>query len=507
MPLLKPLKILTLLLVCQLAHAAPEQILHSLPKAVLSSLEKNQISPQAMGVSVMEILKTGSGKSEARAVLDWNASKPMNPASTMKLLTTLTSLEVLGPGYRWRTNLYTDGLIRQGVLKGNLYLQGSGDPKLIPEELAKMMQALQNLGIQKIDGNLVFDRSAYAKEVMEQQSIDGEESRAYNVSPDPLLYSFRTLSFTLSKSRTADFIDVSYTPTLSQLTINNQLRLVNQSCDNWKKGIAFDLIGNNKQNIGEKILTANFNGYFPAACTNAAYNVVAIDANTFLTKGFSAAWEQSGGAWAQAPDGQDGTVPVSARPLLQFEGIKLADDVQDINKFSNNVMARQVLLTLALEKVGKPASVENGDLVIRSWLKKMNLQFPELVIENGAGLSRNEAITPEHMNQLLVLARSLPTGDIFYNSLPIAGVDGTMRNRLLVQLRKFLHLQKKPEARIKTGSLSDVRSISGYVVSKSGKIYAVTSFINDTNANRGIEAQDQLLSWLLEDGPEPKQAR
>ena len=170
-------------------------------------------------------------------------------------------------------------------------------------------------------------------------------------------------------------------------------------------------------------------------------------------------------------------------------------------------MARQVLLTLALEKMGKPASVENGDVVIRSWLKKMGLQFPELVIENGAGLSRNEAISPEHMNQLLVLARNLTTGDILYNSLPIAGVDGTMKNRLLGQVRKFLHLLKKPEARFKTGSLSDVRSISGYVISKSGRMYAVTSFINHPNANRGIEAQDQLLSWLLEDGPEPKQAR
>ena len=507
MSLLTLLRMLALCFMCQLVQAASDSRSYQLPNAILSSLEKNQISPDAMGVSVVEILQSGTGKPEAKIVLDWNASKPMNPASTMKLLTTLTSLEVLGPDYRWRTNVFTDGVIHQGVLKGNVYLQGRGDPKLIPEELAKMMQALQNLGIQKIDGNLIFDRSAYAKSVMEQSSIDGEESRAYNVSPDPLLYSFRTLSFNLSKSHTADFIDIAYTPALSQFTINNQLRVVNQYCDNWKKEISFDLSNNHQENIGDTALLASFSGNFPSGCNNAGYNIVAIDANTFLTKGFSAAWELAGGKWARAPNGQDGIVPLTARPLLQFEGIKLADDVQDINKFSNNVMARQVLLTLALEKMGKPASVENGDIVIRSWLKKMSLQFPELVIENGAGLSRNEAISPEHMNQLLVLARNLPTGDILYNSLPIAGVDGTMKNRLLGQLRKFLHLQKKPEARIKTGSLSDVRSISGYVISKSGRMYAVTSFINHPNANRGIEAQDQLLSWLLEDGPEPKQAR
>jgi D-alanyl-D-alanine carboxypeptidase/D-alanyl-D-alanine-endopeptidase (penicillin-binding protein 4) len=165
------------------------------------------------------------------------------------------------------------------------------------------------------------------------------------------------------------------------------------------------------------------------------------------------------------------------------------------------------MLTLALEKMGKPATTENGELVIQGWLKKMGLQFPELVIENGSGLSRNEAISAQHMNELLVTARKLAVAETFYNSLPLAGVDGTMRNRLMTQLRKFLHLKKKPEARIKTGSLSDVRAISGYVISKSGKMYAVTSFINHPNAWKGLEAHDQLLTWLLEDGPEPKQAR
>jgi D-alanyl-D-alanine carboxypeptidase/D-alanyl-D-alanine-endopeptidase (penicillin-binding protein 4) len=137
----------------------------------------------------------------------------------------------------------------------------------------------------------------------------------------------------------------------------------------------------------------------------------------------------------------------------------------------------------------------------------MGLEFPGLVIENGSGLSRNEAISAEQMNQLLVTARNLPASEIFYNSLPLAGSDGTMRNRLMTQLRKFLHLKKKPEVRIKTGSLADVRAISGYVLSKSGKLYAVSSFINHPNAWKGLEAHDQLLTWLLEDGPEPKQAR
>ena len=478
----------------------------SIPKVVVSSLERNQIPLDTVSISVVEIEPGSPGKHVAKKVLDWRGIEPMNPASTMKLLTTLTGLDILGPQYRWRTNIFTDGVIRQGTLKGNMYLQGTGDPKLVPEELAKMMKELQGLGIQKIDGNLFFDRSAYAPSAMEHNTIDGESLRAYNVPPDPLLYAFRTLSFQLSRSRTADFIDISYTPALSQLKISSQMQLVDRSCDNWKSNIRFNLDPEGITNTDQP-LTAEFSGAFPNSCKGVNFNVVALDANTFLTQGFAAAWELAGGTWVRPPVGKNGNVPLAARLLLQFEGIALADDVLDINKYSNNVMARQLLLTLALEKMGKPATTANGELVIQSWLKQNSLDFQGLVIENGSGLSRNEAISASQMNQLLLTARNLPVGDIFYNSLPIAGTDGTMRNRLMSQLRKFLHLKKKPEARIKTGSLANVRAISGYVLSKSGKMYAVTSFINHPNAWRGLEAHDQLLSWLLEDGPDPKHAR
>jgi len=486
--------------------SANDQSTLPIPTSVSGSLERNQIPLDTFSAAVLEIEPGQAGKHAAKKVLDWRGKEPMNPASTMKLLTTLSSLDILGPQYRWRTNVYTDGVIRQGTLKGNLYLQGTGDPKLVPEELAKMMKDLQGLGIQKIDGNLFFDRSAYAPSVMEHNTIDGESLRAYNAPPDPLLYAFRTLSFQLGKSRTADFIDISYSPALSQLKISNQMQLVDRPCDNWKSNIRFNLEPEGVSNTDQP-LTAQFSGAFPSSCKGVNFNVVALDANTFLTQGFAAAWELAGGTWTQPPVGKNATVPLAARLLLQFEGIRLADDVLDINKYSNNVMARQLLLTLALEKMGKPATTANGEMVIQSWLKQNGLEFQGLVIENGSGLSRNEAISAGQMNQLLLTARNLPVGDIFYNSLPIAGTDGTMRNRLMSQLRKFLHLKKKPEARIKTGSLADVRAISGYVLSKSGKMYAVTSFINHPNAWRGLEAHDQLLSWLLEDGPEPKHAR
>lgn len=489
------------------ASSAQAKVVQTIPQSVEISLEKNGIPKDAVSISVIEIQSGPSGKPIGKAVSDWRGNTPMNPASTMKLVTTLVGLDILGPQYRWRTSLYTNGKIERGVLKGNLYLQGTGDPKLIPEEMVKLMDSLQKLGIQKIDGDLIFDRSAYAPEVMEQSTIDGEYQRAYNVAPDPLLYAFRTLSFVLSNNRKKEVAEISYTPALLNFQINNQLKTQKGGCHSWRQDIRFDITPELDSDNPNQELAANFSGVFPNTCKETKYNIVALDANSFLTRGFAAAWELAGGKWEKAPNGTSGTVPSNAKLLLHFEGIDLENDVQDINKFSNNVMARQILLTLALEKKGKPATIENGVVVIREQLSKLGLNFPELVIENGSGLSRSEAISALHLNELLVTAQQLPIAETFYNSFPIAGVDGTMKHRLITHLRQFLHLKIKPEVRMKTGSLNDVRSIAGYVVSKSGKMYAVSSFINHPNAKRGLEAHDQLLLWVLEDSPDPRQAR
>ena len=187
-------------------------------------------------------------------------------------------------------------------------------------------------------------------------------------------------------------------------------------------------------------------------------------------------------------------------------------------------MARQVLLTLAIEKNGAPGNTNNGNMVVKSWLKKYQLDMPELVIENGSGLSRIERISSKHLNQVLLLGLNSSTRDYFTESLPIAGVDGTMKHRLMDTLRKYIPKKreaqafeknvsqfpkpiKKYGAYIKTGSLADVRSISGYVVSKSGQVYAISSFINHQNARSGRGIHDALMTWLLDDGPQQLHAR
>ena len=496
------------------AAQSSERGSHRIPQSVEQAIKRSGISKDSISISVTEIPVSTNPKSQSRTILTWRDEVSMNPASTIKLLTTLVALDILGPKYRWRTDLFTDGVIKNGTLKGNIYFLGHGDPKLIPEELSKLTNKLRELGIQHIDGNLIYDRSAYAPQVMDDQTIDGESLRSYNVAPDPLLYSFRTLSFKIDPNKNRDALNITYTPRLARLSIQNNISINSNQCDANNRDISLELTpdpnlvsGNQIKNQSAIQWVATFKGEYSKNCKGMGYNVVKFDPNTFFTLGFTAAWEDAGGSWVKSPRGQSGTVPVYARPLLSFEGLNLTEASQDINKFSNNVMARQVFLTLALEKIGKPADIAGGEKIVQAWLAQQGLSFPELVIENGSGLSRNEAISARNLNMLLITAQRLPISDVFIDSLPLAGAEGTVRHRLGKELRKFLHLKKRPEVRIKTGALNYVRNISGYVFSKSGRIYAVTSFINDPKANRGQEIHDQLLAWLLEDGPDPKEAR
>lgn len=481
-----------------------------IPASVRKVLKNAQVPESALGFSIQRLSKK---RDDGFNQLNWQGNLAMNPASTMKLVTTLGALETLGPNYRWQTNVFTTGVINQGMLQGKVYWQGSGDPKLVPEELSKIMGALKAQGIQAIDGELVFDRSAFAPETKFSAPGDGESQRSYNVAPDPLLFAFQTLSFTISNPSGEP--EVSYTPHLAHLKVDNKLQSAKIACSDWTKHAKASV-----QQINETNWRANFVGKFGSGCPDTVWNIVAIAPNDFLAQGIMAAWEEAGGEWKQEPKLSEGKVPSNAKLLVSHQGIVLADAIKDINKFSNNVMARQVFLTLALEKAGKPASTKVAELVVKDWLKGIGINAPELVMENGSGLSNIERISAKNLSALLSYAVKSRNHETFINSLPIAGVDGTMKRRLIDKLKNLFakdaeaakpeafmpdtslpELLQKPGAFIKTGTLASVRAISGYVVSKSGQVYAVTSFINHANAGKGGHAiHDSLLSWLLEDG-------
>jgi len=171
------------------------------------------------------------------------------------------------------------------------------------------------------------------------------------------------------------------------------------------------------------------------------------------------------------------------------ESPALAQVVRDMNKFSNNVMARQLFLTLGAEGAGEPATPEKADRVIREWLAGKGLSVPELILENGSGLSRSERISARNLGLLLLSSFRSPVMPELIASLPLAAVDGTMKKRLS-------DADVAGQAHIKTGSLTGVRSIAGYVLDAQGRRLVVVSMVNHPNAGNAQAAQDALLAWI-----------
>lgn len=422
----------------------------------------------------------------AAPLLAVNPNVPRNPASTMKLVTTIAALDTLGPDYRWRTQAFTDGVSDGRTLNGNLYFKGTGDPKLVPEEMEKLVAELHNAGVTNINGDLVLDRSAYSSDIGAVGAIDGDDDRPYNVAPDPLLYSFKAMSFSFAGNQNGT-VDVNVLPPLANLQIANDMSFTPAgNCGDWLTRIHPTL-----NTTPDGTYVAHFSGTYPASCEDKGWNVAAPDRDRFFLGGFRALWQASGGQFNG--NVRTGVVPPGARLLVTHRGQTLAEVVHDMNKFSNNVMARQLFLTLGLaaDNNRTPASLARSRDVLNRWLDKNDLAMPGLVVENGSGLSRIERISAAELARLLQHGINSPTGQVLVESMPTVGVDGTMRNRLM-------NRDVAGNAHIKTGTLDDVSAVAGYVGTRSGDIYVVVSLVNDPRAGNARGFHDALISWVYE---------
>ncbi|MEA3111791.1 MAG: hypothetical protein QOG58_1590, partial [Caballeronia sp.] len=320
--------------------AVPKVPAGPLPATVMAALARAHVPLSSVSVVVERI---GSGGVPLVAI---NANEPMMPASTMKLVTTYSGLSLLGPDYRWKTTAYADGEVdANGVLHGNLYIQGTGDPKLVPEELIDLVDQIRRNGITGIDGALVLDKRYFDTSTRNLPAFDADESAPYNVGPDPLLYAFKSLSFTLTPNSDGQ-VSIDVLPQLAQLQIDNELRVTRGACAGSLPAASPSVA----QTTGG-FVQASFIGDYPLRCGPRTINVAALDHSTFFAGGFLALWKQAGGTFNGTT--REGPTPASARLVGTHRSPVLSDIVRDINKFSNNVMARNLFLTIGAA-MGKP---------------------------------------------------------------------------------------------------------------------------------------------------------
>lgn len=442
-----------------------------LPGEVYSALDRAKVPADAVVVLVQEV---GSQRSR----LAWRTDAAVNPASLTKLLTTHAALELLGPAWTWSTPVWLDGPVRDGVLEGNLVIKGSGDPKLVPERLWLMLRRVQQLGVREIRGDIVLDRSAFVVPEQSPGDFDGEALRPYNVRADALLLAYRSvlIGFTPDAARGVAWVSVD--PPLAGVAVEPSVPLSPAPCTDWRGELKADFADPARLRMA---------GSFPAACGERTWPIAYAEPRRYDERMLAGLWREMGGKFNGSV--RDGAAPATP-PTFSSVSPALSEVVREINKFSNNVMAQQLFLTLGWWRSGTGTPEASRDVVKRWLAERIGRQAEGAVIDNGSGLSRETRLSAQQIGRLLQVAWASPVMPELVASLPVSGTDGTMIR------------SKAPPGRahLKTGSLRDVAGVAGYVLASSGRRYVLVAIVNHPNANAARPAIDALVQWVVQDG-------
>jgi D-alanyl-D-alanine carboxypeptidase/D-alanyl-D-alanine-endopeptidase (penicillin-binding protein 4) len=437
------------------------------------------------GIPLNHVAIVVQDTTKLRPLFAYDPDRPRNPASVMKLVTTFAALELLGPDYRWKTEAYLGGPLVGGELRGDLILKGYGDPKITVEQWQSFIEALRARGLEAIGGDLALDRSYFALPPHDPAAFDGEPRKPYNVGPDALLVNFKSLKLTLAPDAAATGVEVRAEPPLDAVAIGPPPPLAAGICGDWHAQSAPSI-----DDRGDRA-TIVFAGTYPASCGERDWWIATLDHRHYVLTMFATYFRAAGGRFSGGV--AERRVPPGATPFAVLESPPLAEIVRDVNKLSNNVMARQIFLTLATTASAPPATPAKAADAVRRWLAKRKLRMPGLVLENGSGLSRRERNTAGGLNRLLVAADASAVRDEFESSLAVAAVDGTVE-------RRFQGDDVAGQALLKTGSLEGVRALAGYVIDARQHRFSVVAIVNDRNAARAAPALDFLVQWVYRNG-------
>jgi len=450
-------------------------ISRQLPPEVLQALQRVGVPAEALSAVLIEA-DTG------HTVLAARQRAAQNPASLMKLLTTAAALDRLGPAFSWATPVWLNGYVRDGVLEGSLHIKGSGDPKLVQERVWLLLRRVQQLGVREIRGDIVLDNSAFAVPDIAAGDFDGEPLRPYNVRPGALLLNYRTVIYTFVPDATDGVARVLVEPPLAGAQTERSLPLVTGPCDDWRSALQANFTDPGRP---------RFAGRYAASCGELNWPIADPQPASYDARLLEGLWRGMGGLLTGRV--REGPAPSDSKPAFEQRSPPLAELVRDINKFSNNVMAQQLFLTLALQATpGQAATPESARETLRQWLaERTGEPATDIVIDNGSGLSRDNRVSTWLLARVLLRAWDSPVMSELMSSLPISGVDGTLRRSRTGVGR----------AHLKTGSLRDANGLAGYVLSNSGRRYVLVAIVNHANAGAARPALEALVQWTMRDLP------
>lgn len=421
-----------------------------------------------------------------------NEDQPLALASTAKVVTALAALDLLGADYHWTTQAQLRGEIVDGKLAGDLVIVGGGDATLRTDTLRRWFAQLREQGLREIAGDIVLDRLAFALSPEDMaRTPQPDPERPHHVWPDAFVLDEGLLSVevqTPAKGRTT----VRLQPALADVQVVSALAR-SASCEARAE---FAPAGA----AAPRILTVTATAL--PECGVQRIGFAPLSHAEFTERAVAALWAEAGGALkgrvvertaapaiASAADDSAEAEP----PFAKLASPALPQLVRDMNKTSNNMLARHLLLSLAPDFPHRPARLSAARERVQAWLRAQGLRDEDLELDSGSGLSRLDRGKPRALVQLLAQAWNGRAKQAFVDSLPVAGVDGTLANRLQGG-------EAEGRAWLKTGTLLDARALAGYVKARSGKVYAVAVILNHPEAARGLPALDALIEWIAREG-------
>jgi D-alanyl-D-alanine carboxypeptidase/D-alanyl-D-alanine-endopeptidase (penicillin-binding protein 4) len=408
-------------------------------------------------------------------------------ASTTKVVTSLAALDLLGVDFRWRTFAFLRGALVDGTLLGDLLIVGGGDARLTSAELRDWFAQLRAQGLRRIAGNIVLDRDAFdLSESDFAHTPPPTTGRAYHVRPDAFAIDEGLLHVDIDGTG-GPRATVALEPPLAGVRIVNRL--------GWRGGCAATA------RLSDAAAGARLDvqGSWSPACGRGELVLVPAEPAQFTTRALAGLWAEAGGALSgrvverarqggatPIPTGPDGRQQL---PWAVHLSQPLPVALHDMNKSSNNVTARHLMLALSRGFPLRAATLPDAQARMHEWLARQGLAAGDVQVENGSGLSRGERAKPRALAHLLANAWHAPSLRAFLLSLPVAGMDGTLQHRMQ-------GTAAEGHAFLKTGTLLDTRALAGYVQAASGRIYAVALMVNHPDAARATPALDRFIEWV-----------
>lgn len=424
---------------------------------------------------------------EGRIIYDLNGNRKQKPASNMKLLTSAAALEELGEDYRFQTNIYTTGNVKKGILYGDLYLQGTGDPTLTIKDFDQFAHFLAQSGLKKIKGRIVADDYWFDQDLLTPDIQKDDESYYYaapvtalTMSPDND-YDAGSIIVEAIGKKTGEKPYMKITPELGELIIENKAKTVGSD--------EYRTIKIEREYRTNKIVVS---GNLPLGQNWREWITVQNPTKHTMTL-----WKHSlkkNNIQYRKDQFYREKTPKNARLMIQKQSIPLAELMIPYMKLSNNSIANILVKTMGKLRMGQ-GSTKAGLSVLKQYAFSRQLDIDHWLFEDGSGMSHHNRVSSVLLTQLLysIQAEKQWYGT-FFNSLPVAGysdrmIGGSLKNRLKTSITKG-------KVFAKTGAIDGVNTLSGYLIGNSGKMYIFSVLVQ--NQKNTIPTIDEIVEVMVE---------